>query len=91
MVNGAYSLLLAFFPRMPGPDSASNEKKNQPERNKKMTDLLDKIMDYEEGNMDEDQIIEFFQELIDSGLAWTLQGSYGRMAKALIDNGLCHK
>lgn len=54
-----------------------------------MSDLTSKIMAYEDGEMDEDQAIEFFQELIDTGLAWTLQGSYGRTAKALIDAGHC--
>ncbi len=32
--------------------------------------------------------VEFFQELVDSGLAWSLQGSYGRTAKDLIEAGL---
>lgn len=50
-----------------------------------------KIIAYEQGEMDEDETIEFFQELIDSGLAWSLQGSYGRTATALIRAGLCHE
>ena len=52
-------------------------------------DTVDKIMRYEAGEMSEEEMIEFFQELIDSGLAWSLQGHYGRTAKALIDEGLC--
>lgn len=53
-------------------------------------DLVDKIMAYEDGEMDSnEEIIAFFQELIDSGLAWSLQGSYGRMAAALIKAGHC--
>ena len=47
------------------------------------------IVDYENGDMDWDRIVDMFQKLIDSGEAWTLQGSYGRMAKSLIDNGDC--
>jgi hypothetical protein len=50
---------------------------------------IDKIMAFESGELDEGDIIELFQELIDSGLAWQLQGSYGRMANALIENGYC--
>lgn len=52
---------------------------------------IDKIMRYEDGQMDEEEMIEFFQELIDSGLAWQLQGSYGRTAAALIKAGVCQK
>lgn len=50
---------------------------------------INKIIAYEQGNLDEEGILELFQELIDSGLAWKLQGSYGRTAKALIDAGYC--
>ncbi len=37
----------------------------------------------------EDQLIEAWQHLIDSGLAWKLQGFFGRQAQALIDAGIC--
>lgn len=37
----------------------------------------------------DDEYIEFFQELIDSGLAWSLQGSYARTARRMIDAGWC--
>jgi hypothetical protein len=47
-------------------------------------------MDWESGEMEtEEEVIEFFQHLIDTGLAWKLQGSYGRTAAALIDQGYC--
>jgi len=51
-------------------------------------DTVGKMMAFESGQMTEEEIIEFFQELIDSGMAWSLQGTYGRMAQALIDQGL---
>lgn len=37
----------------------------------------------------EEQVIEAWQHLIDTGLAWTLQGFFGRTAQALIQNGIC--
>ena len=53
-------------------------------------DLVGRIMDFESGQMDENQIVPFFQDLIDTGMAWQLQGSYGRAAARLIRQGECH-
>ena len=50
---------------------------------------IDNIMAFESGELNEQQTIEFFQSLIDSGLVWQLQGSYGRFAHSLIKAGLC--
>ena len=50
---------------------------------------IDKIIKYESGAMSEHEVIEFFQELIDTGAAWTLQGHYGRIATSLIRAGMC--
>ena len=38
---------------------------------------------------DDDQITEAWQHLIDTGLAWKLQGWFGRKAIALIKSGYC--
>jgi hypothetical protein len=50
---------------------------------------LDAIIAYEQGELDMDDTIALFQRLINSGLAWSLQGSYGRMAAGLIKSGHC--
>lgn len=52
--------------------------------------LVCQVIDYENGDLDEEEVIQLFQELIDNGQVWTLQGHYGRTAKALIDAGQCH-
>lgn len=38
----------------------------------------------------EDQVIQAWQTLIDTGLAWQLQGWFGRTAHNLIERGICH-
>jgi hypothetical protein len=53
-------------------------------------ELTRKIMKYEAGEMaDLEEVASFFQELINTGLAWELQGSYGRFAAALVESGSC--
>ncbi len=52
-------------------------------------DLAGRIIDFENGDLNEDEVIELFQGLIDTGLAWQLQGCYGRAAHNLIAQGLC--
>jgi hypothetical protein len=53
--------------------------------------IVDKIMAFENGDMEIEEIVAFFQELIDNGMAWQLQGSYGRTATALIEAGKCKR
>ena len=50
--------------------------------------LVDKIIAFESGELNNEGILELFAELIKTGQAWHLQGSYGRTAQALIDKGL---
>jgi hypothetical protein len=54
-----------------------------------MTSLLTKMIDYEQGSLEEDEIVDLFQALINNGMAWSLQGHYGRTAARLIEAGYC--
>lgn len=50
--------------------------------------MLDMMMAYENGELDMEKTVELFQNLIDSGLIFSLQGQYMRTAKDLVDAGL---
>lgn len=49
---------------------------------------VDAIIAYENGDLSREQTLALFQMLVDTGVAWQLQGSYGREAKALLKAGL---
>ncbi len=53
-------------------------------------DTFGPMMDWEDGNLDDEQEVSLFQSLVNSGLAWQLQGMYGRRAQQLLDAGLVH-
>ena len=46
-----------------------------------------RLIAFESGALSEEQIIELFQDLVDSGMVWELQGVYGRTALSLIEHG----
>ena len=50
--------------------------------------IVDKIIEYESGDMPPAEILAFFQELITGGLIHQLQGHYQRTARQLIEAGL---
>jgi hypothetical protein len=49
-----------------------------------MADTAD-IFDYENGDLSEEETVMLFAELVRSGLAWRLQGHYGRTAQRFLD------
>jgi hypothetical protein len=53
-----------------------------------MLNLSNDIIAYESGELDHDGILDLFANLIKTGMAWQLQGSYGRTAAHLIETGL---
>jgi hypothetical protein len=55
-----------------------------------MPDLVEMIA-WENGELNQDQEAELFQQLVDTGMAWRLQGMYGRHASALIKAGIIHE
>tara|TARA_Y100001973_G_C5190584_1_gene330714 strand:+ start:1753 stop:1941 length:189 start_codon:yes stop_codon:yes gene_type:complete len=40
---------------------------------------------------DESQVLQAWQHLVDTGLAWQLQGRFGRIAIDLIEQGLINR
>ena len=53
-----------------------------------MQNLTERIVQYEQGELDEQQTIQLFQELLDSGMIMHLQGHYVRFAAQLLEAGL---
>jgi len=48
---------------------------------------VEEFIDWENGDMSEENEIKFFQKLLDTGMAWTLQGMYGRRTVELLNEG----
>jgi len=46
------------------------------------------ITAYENGDLHDDETVELFQELLDTGTVYQLQGAYGREAHRMIEEGL---
>ncbi len=46
--------------------------------------FLDRIIQYEDGEMEWDEVVSFFQDLMDTGFILNLQGHYQRTAQTLI-------
>lgn len=49
---------------------------------------IDKIIALENGELEDEEVVELIQHMVDSGVVWSMQGSYGRLAADLIDQGL---
>jgi hypothetical protein len=60
-------------------------------KTEKKFDLTTSLIEYEAGNATKEEIIELFQHLLDTGLAWKLQGSYGRATEILLGQNLITK
>jgi hypothetical protein len=60
------------------------------EKRAKAQDVLDLMMSWEDGQLMPNEEVELFQELLNSGLVWQLQGSYGRTAQMMLRARLIH-
>jgi len=49
--------------------------------------IVDRMVSYEAGEMNEEETVEFFQELLDRRLINSLQGTYQRIAALLLELG----
>jgi hypothetical protein len=50
--------------------------------------LVDQLIAYEEGQITADEEVAFFEQLVETGTCWQLQGHYQRVAATLIEAGL---
>jgi hypothetical protein len=60
-------------------------------QNSEAMDLMIAVSLIEDGCDIEEDLIDAWQYLINTGLAWSLQGTYGRTAQALIEAGVCYE
>lgn len=50
--------------------------------------MIDRIMFYENGELSDSECVYLFSDLLKSGMAWSLQGAYGRVAMHMINMGI---
>lgn len=50
--------------------------------------LVDYIIRYEDGQLNDEEFVGLFQYLVETGKAWQLQGHYGLVANTLIHQGI---
>lgn len=50
--------------------------------------MISKLVAYETGELDNEQTIELFQHLLDTGIIYVLQGHYQRTAQGMLSEGL---
>lgn len=53
-----------------------------------LASVTDRIMDYECGALGDRDTVLLFADLVKTGMAFSLQGHYGRVAMALITEGV---
>ena len=53
-----------------------------------MQDIVGQIMAFEQGELEDGEIYALFQFLLDSGMIYSLQGSFQRMAEDLLLAGM---
>lgn len=51
------------------------------------TNIVDKIIAFESGEMSDNDTLDFFASMVKDGTVWELQGRYGRTAAWFIQNG----
>lgn len=50
--------------------------------------LAERLNAWVDGSLDEDEVIQLFQELVDTGVAWNQDGYVGGMIRGLVEAGL---
>lgn len=51
---------------------------------------VDRFIAFENEDMTPEEILVFFQDMIDTCIVWKLQGRYARIARDLIKAGYCY-
>jgi hypothetical protein len=54
---------------------------------KRTKDLIDQMMEYECGELSDQDTLNMYSEIIKNNMQYSLQGHYGRTASALIQDG----